>query len=163
MRSFGELDSNYIDEVALLKAFIEYKTLSYSELQEKGIVPVLNKQDRRNLFKNTIDKFKRWELIEPIPDSNPIAWNVVMEKAVAEYNRIIKEIEQKQLIEKYSFQYLQEEVKLNTRKLRRIMLYRVLAIVGFCTGTISFLTGLTLPDIIRALKHLFHMVSGTGN
>ncbi len=157
------MESNYIDEIALLKAFIDYKTLSYAEVQEKGIVPVLNKQDRRNLFKNSIDKFKRWELIEPIPDSNPLAWNVVMDKAILEYNKLMKEIEQKQMIEKYSFQHLQEEVKSNTRKLRRIKLYRVFAIIGFAAGTFSFLTGLTLLDVIKGLKHLFHIIAGPGS
>ncbi len=157
------MESNYIDEIALLKAFIDYKTLSYAEVQEKGIVPVLNKQDRRNLFKNSIDKFKRWELIEPIPDSNPQAWNVVMDKAILEYNKLMKEIEQKQMIEKYSFQHLQEEVKSNTRKLRRIKLYRVFAIIGFAAGTFSFLTGLTLLDVIKGLKHLFHIIAGQGS
>lgn len=154
------MDSNYIDEIALLKAFIDYKTLSYTEVQEKGIVPVLNKQDRRNLFKNSIDKLKRWELIEPIPDSDPLAWNVILDKATIEYNKLMKEIEQKQMIEKYSFQHLQEEVKSNTRKLRRIKLYRIFAIIGFAAGTFSFLTGLTLLDVIKGLKRLVHMIAG---
>lgn len=155
------MDNNFIDEIALLKAFIDYKTLSYTEVQEKGIVPALNKQDRRNSFKNSIDKLKRWELIELVPDSHPLTWNVILDKATIEYNKLMREIEQKQVIEKYSFQHLQEEVNDNTRKLRRIKVYRVLAVTGFVVGMFNFLTGLTLTELIHWLKHIYHVITGT--
>ncbi len=61
----------FIDEMSLLKAFLDYKTLSYNDLQDKGIVPNLDKQEHRALFKASIDKFKNWQLIESIPDSHP--------------------------------------------------------------------------------------------
>src|ERR1700734_4007411 len=102
------IENNYIDELALLKAFIEHKSLSYTEVQDKGIVPLLNKQDRRALFKSTIDKFRRWQVIEPVPDSDPKTWTVIIENATNEYNKLRKEIEQQQIIEKYSFEHLQE-------------------------------------------------------
>jgi hypothetical protein len=152
------MDNNYIDEIALLKAFIDYKTLSYTEMQEKGIVPVLDKQDRRALFKNSIDKFKKWDLIEPIPDSDPRAWTVILDKATIEYNKLMKDIEQKQMVEKYSFQHLQDEVKSNSKKLKRIKLYKTLAISGFIIGAFNFITGLSLSGLFTALKHLFHTI-----
>jgi hypothetical protein len=113
------------------KPFIEHKSLLYTEIQEKGIVPILNKQDRRAVFKNTIDKFKRWELIEPVPDSDPETWTVILDKATFEYNKLRKEIEQRQVIEKYSFENLQEEVKDHTQKLMGIRIYHVLAVSAF--------------------------------
>src|SRR5437868_1356180 len=119
------MTNNYIDELALLKAFIEYKSLSYTEVQEKGIVPPLNKQDRRAAFKSTIDKFKNWQLIEYAEGSDPKTWHVHYDRALAEYNKLIKDIEQQQLIEKYSFEYLKDEVRENTKKLRGIKLYRI--------------------------------------
>ncbi len=152
--------NNFIDEMALLKAFIDNKTLSYTEVQEKGIVPVLNKQDRRVMFKNTIDKFKKWELIESIPDSDPKAWTVIPDKAASKYDKLIKEIEQKQLVDKYSFAYIQEEIKDSNKKLEHIRLYKVLAVIGFILATISFTTGLTLISLIDACKHIVHSISG---
>ena len=157
------MDSNYIDELALLKAFIDNKTLSYTEVQEKGIVPVLDKQDRRALFKNSIDKFKKWELIQPIPDSDPRAWTVIIDKATIEYNKLMKDIEQKQMVEKYSFQHLLEEVNLNSKKLKRIKLYQALAVTGFIVGTFNFLTGLSLPALFIAMKHVFHTITTHGH
>ena len=155
------MESNYIDEIALLKAFIEHKTLSYTEIQEKGIVPVLNKQDRRALFKNTIDRFKQWQLIESVPDSDPKSWKVIYDKATAEYIKLQKEIEQKQMIDKYSYEYLKEAINLNTHKLKRIKLYRILAVTGFTLALFNFITGITLMQSLSALKHLFHYLSGS--
>jgi hypothetical protein len=154
------MESNYIDEIALLKAFIEHKTLTYTEVQEKGIVPVLNKQDRRALFKNTIDKFKQWELIEPIPGSDPQSWKVICEKATAEYLKLQKEIDEKQMIEKYSYEYLKEEVSLNTQKLKGIRIYRILAVTGCALAVFQFITGLSLMQLFTAMKHLLHHLSG---
>lgn len=154
---------NYIDELALLRAFIDYKQLSYTEVQEKGLVPLLNKQDRRNLFKNCIEKFKKWGVIEAIAESDPPAWAVIPDKAVAEYNQLVKEIEQRQVIEKYSFQHLQEEVSDHAKKMRRIKLFRALAIIGFVLGTFHFLTGLSLIELIKYLRHVYHLLTGTAH
>ncbi len=150
------MDEFYLDELALLRAFIEHKTLSYSDVQEMGIVPVLNKQDRRVLFKNCIEKFKKWGVIQVIPEAHPVAWSVVPEKAAEEYNKLIAAIEQQQMIEKYSFQHLQEEVNLQGRKLSNAGLYKVLALAGFILGSFNFLTGLSVPVLYTQLKNLWH-------
>ena|SRR5579872_1574317 len=150
------MEQNYIDEMALLKAFIDYRSLSYTEVQEKGIVPVLNKQDRRALFKSTIDKFKRWQLIEPVPDSDPKTWTVILDNATVEYNKLVKDIEQKQLVEKYSFEHLQDQVKSNSKKLAGIKVYRLLAVGGFTIAAFSFITGLSLSQFVAQVKHLIH-------
>lgn len=152
------MDEFYLDELALLRAFIEHKTLSYTDVQEKGIVPVLNKQDRRVLFKSCIEKFKKWEVIQVVPDAHPVAWNVVPDKAETEYNRLVRAIEQQQMIEKYSFQHLHEEVQLHSRKLTRISLFRVLAVVGCVLAAFNFLTGLSLPALFTLLKNLWHTI-----
>jgi len=152
------MERNYIDEMVLLKAFIEHRSLSYTEVQEKGIVPVLNKQDRRALFKNTIDKFKRWQVIEPVPDSDPKTWTVILDNATTEYNKLVKGIEQKQLIEKYSFEYLHDKVNSNSKKLVGIKVYRILAVAGFIMAALSFIAGLSLSQLLSQIKHIIHSV-----
>jgi hypothetical protein len=152
------MDKNYIDEMVLLKAFIDHGTLSYTEVQERGFVPSLNKQDRRISFKNTIDKFRRWELIEPIPDSDPRAWNVIMDKATIEYNKLVKEIEQKRVVEKYSFVALQDEVRENTKKLKGVKIYRFLAVTAFTISVFQFFTGLSFLQIFAAIKRFGHFI-----
>ena len=152
------MEHNYIDEMVLLKAFIEHKSLSYTEVQEKGIVPVLNKQDRRALFKNTIDKFKRWHVIEFVPDSDPKTWTVILDNATIEYNKLVKDIEQKQLIEKYSFEYLHDKVNSNSKKLAGVKVYRILAVAGFIMAALSFIAGVSLSQLLSQVKHIIHSI-----
>jgi hypothetical protein len=146
----------FIDEMALLKAFIDYRTLSYNELQERGVVPTLDKQEHRALFKSTVDKLKRWELIESIPDSHPKAWKVNLDKAQKEYEQLTRDIERKQLVDKYSYEYLRELVEGHEKKLRHLSLYRNLAIAASCVSLIVLITGMGIPQMIAALKHLLH-------
>lgn len=154
---------NFIDEVALLKAFIDNKTLSYPELQQKGIVPQLVKQEQRALFKSVIDKFRRWQVIELVPDSDPKTWTVIPEKALAEYNRLITDIERRQVVDKYSFEAFQEELRENSKKLKRIKLYKVLGITGFAIAVFQFVTGLSLWGLYTAAKHLLHTILNHGH
>lgn len=146
----------FIDEMALLKAFIEHKTLSYNDLQDKGIIPNMDKQEHRALFKSSIDKFKNWQLIESIPDSHPRAWKVLQERAKAEYDQLNRDIERKQLVEKYSFENLMHEVNSNAHKLRWINLYRNMAIAAFGMALIVFITGMGLPQMFVAARNLFN-------
>ena len=153
----------FIDEMSLLKAFLDYKTLSYNDLQDKGVVPNLDKQEHRALFKASIDKFKNWQLIESIPDSHPRAWKVLQERAKAEYEQLNRDIERKQLVEKYSFENLISEVNNNAHKLRWIKLYRNMAIAGFGLSLIVFITGMGLPQMFVAAKNIVHHLVYHGN
>jgi hypothetical protein len=154
---------NFIDEVALLKAFIDHGTLSYPEVQEKGIVPLLKKQEHRALFKHTIDKFRRWNVIDIVPDSDPKAWAVVPERAREEYDKLVIEIERKQVVDKYSFEAFQEELQDNSKKLRKIKLYKALAVAAFGLAVFHFVTGLSLMGLFGLLKHFAHGIINHGH
>lgn len=143
-----------IDKIEILRAFIEYKSLSYTDIQDKEIVPPLDKQERRTAFRNVIDRLIAHHCIELIPGSDPVTWVVSMDNAILEYYRMT--IEEKEVIEKYSFEKLGQTVKVHHLKLKYIYLFRVMAVVAFVVSLTHFITGMNLAQLIAAIRQGFH-------
>ena len=88
---------------------------------------------------------------------------MLQERAKAEYEQLNRDIERKQLVEKYSFENLISEVNNNAHKLRWIKLYRNMAIAGFSLSLIVFITGMGLPQMFIAAKNIVHHLVYHGN